>query len=435
MRAQLIGNGLLTARVSEPAAAVLEALQLQGASLDRLLSLDDAGWEEVLRFCDSMRLTLPLALQSSGRFPSWVSERLLQNLADTAERFALVQATYREAAAVLTRARIPWLVLKGFAQSPAFVKAPQFRLQGDIDFYTEREHMQAAVGALEGIGYEPAGPPEDYRFADHPPTLIRFHGWTRGENRFDPDAPVALEMHYCFWNPAVSLIQLPEVEEFWKRRIERKLGALSFPALHSVDHLGYFALHVLRDVFPGGRVIHHTRELATFLHQRANDAAFWKEWMGLHSPRLRQLQAISLALAGAAFSSRLPDAVREQIELLPAQQRLWIESCGGNLMAATFGRSRDGRLLQLLLSESQETRRKILWKALAPGVIAAPRRVARWSEHRGAPQTRQLRRLWRYPAYLASRGFFHSAAIFRLVANGLTLWLSRFALRRAVRPQ
>jgi hypothetical protein len=433
MRAQLIGNGLLTARVSGDVAAVIEALQLQGANQDRLHSLDDDRWQEVLRYCDAMRLTLPLALRSSERFPFWVHERLMRNLADTGRRFALVRTTYYEAAEALDAAGVSYVVLKGFAQAPDFVKAPQFRMQGDIDIYVPRENTTLAVRALEAIGYEAAGPVEEFRDADHPPTLIRFGEWRWRGNLFDPEMPLALEVHYCLWNAAVWLIPIPEMEEFWNRRIDRKLSELSFPALSTVDHLGYFSLHVLRELFAGGRVLHHALELATFIHQRADDTAFWTEWQTLHSPRLRKIQLIPIALAAAAFSSRLPDTVREQIARMPAEQQQWIELCGGNLLASTFFRTRDGRLLQFLLSDSPEMRRKILWKALSFGIIATPRKLTRVSGPPGAPRPRQLS-LWRYPAYLASRSFLQSAAVLRLVANALTLWLSNFALRRTVRP-
>jgi hypothetical protein len=434
MRAQLIGNGLLTARVSGDVAAVIEALQLQGANQDRLHSLDDDRWQEVLRYCDAMRLTLPLALRSSEQFPFWVHERLMRNLADTARRFTLVRTAYREAAAALAGAGISYVVLKGFTQAPDYVKAPQFRMQGDIDFYVPRENTTLAVKALEAIGYEAAGTEEDFRSSDHPPTLVRFGEWRWRGNLFDPEMPLALEVHYCLWNAAVWLIPLPEMDDFWNRRIDRKLSELSFPALSAVDHLGYFALHMLRELFGGGRVLHHALELATFVHQRADDTAFWTEWQALHSPRFRRIQLIPLALAEAAFSSRLPDAVREQIAHLPAEQKQWIELCGGNLLAAQFARTRDGSLLQFLLSDSPETRRRILWKALSFGRIATPHKIARVSGPPGAPRPRPQPWLWRYPAYLASRSFLQSAAVLRLAANALMLWLSCFALRRSVRP-
>jgi Uncharacterised nucleotidyltransferase len=427
MRAQPIGNGLLVARVPEHLAAVLAALQLQGSSVDGLISLDDAGWREVLALSDRMQLTLPLALHRSKEFPAWVNERLIGNLADVARRFGRVQAAYCEGAEALDRAGVPHLVLKGFTLSPDFVKSPQFRMQGDIDFYTPREHTHVARDALEAIGYEPVGPAEDYRNSDHAPTLIRFGGWRWRGNLFDPEMPLAVEVHNCLWNAQVSLISLPEVDDFWTRRISRRLGDMSFCSLDLIDQLGYFALHLLRDLFQSQRVVHHALELATFLHERSDDTIFWREWGMRFSPRLKQIQAVALSLSGAGFSSRMPDAVEEQIHCLPKEQRAWIEICGGDLLTEAFRRTRDGRLLQFLLSNSAGARRTILWKALSPGVIASPTKVANQPAHPGEPPIRQRRRFLRYPAYLTSRIFLNGAAVLRLITNGLTVFFYRVA--------
>jgi hypothetical protein len=435
MRAQPIGNGLLTARISEDFAAVLAALQLQGANLDRLLALDDAGWRKVLTTCDRMQLTLPLALRESSGFPAWVNERLASNVMDTAKRFVHVQATYREAACALDDAGVPHLVLKGFTQSPDYVEAPQFRMQGDIDFYSPREHTQAALDSLEAIGYEPAGEAKDFPDSDHPPTRIRVREWKWSGNRFDPEVPLAIEMHTCMWNTQVSLISLPEVDDFWKRRINRRLGNLSFCSLDPIDHLCYFGLHVLRDTFKGDRIIHHALELANFLNRRAHDSVFWREWETRYSPRLKQMQAIAFALAGGGFSSRLPDAAAEQIRRLPAEQRMWIESCGGNLLMEAFRRTRNGRLLQLLLSDSVDAQRKILWKALAPGGIPGPVSAAEGPKLPGATKPPGRGPVWRYLAYLAERICLNGAAVLRFVANGLAFLLSSLAARREARYQ
>lgn len=435
MRAQLIGNGLLTARVAEPFATVLAALQMQGANCEALLARNDAGWQEMLQLCDRRQLTLPLAMRPSKGLPTWVHERLRRNLADTAERFVRVRATYRETSAALDAAGVPHLVLKGFAQAPDYVTAPQFRMQGDIDFYTPKNYARAAFEALVAIGYESAGPDEDYEDADHSPTLIRFREWKWTGNRFDPEMPLALEVHHCLWNAAVSLIELPETEQFWHRRISRKIGGLSFCSLDPVDHLGYFALHILRELLLGRDVLHHALELATFLHLRADDAALWKHWQAQHSERLRRMQAITLALAGAAFSSRMPEAVREQVERLPTEQKRWIEMCGGDLLTSARVRNRDGRLLQWMLADSMAERRKILWRAVSPGVIATPARVAAWLEHPAAVKPRKPRRFWRYPAYLASRVSLNGAAVLRFFVSGLAVLVSSVALRRHAAPQ
>ena len=430
MRAQPIGNGHLTARVSAQFAAVLEALQLRGASADTLRGLDDSAWLDVLALCDRSNLTLPLALRDYRGFPAWVTQRLQRNLADSSDHFRRTQATYIEAASAFAGAGIPWIVLKGFTQAPDFVASPRFRLQGDIDIYTPREHVAAAVQALTRIGYI-SNEEEDYRLADHPPTLMRFGEWRRNKNLYDPEMPLCIEIHFCLWNNMVSLVQLPEVDEFWKRRIQRSLGSLDFPALDPVDHLGYFALHVLREIFGAGRVAHRVLELATFLDTRANDTGFWNQWKSMHSPELRQAEAVAMALAADWFAAAMPPAVAEEIDSLQPVLRAWIDGCGASPLVATDGRTRDGRLLQMLLARSRQSRWRILRRALSPGFVSGPKKLAQQPVDPTQPQKPRRNRHWTYLSYLANRAWLNGLAIFRFVGHGLALCVSQFAFRRA----
>lgn len=423
MRTQALGNGLLVEHVSEHLFAVLAALQLQGTHPDKLLSLSDAGWKDVLVLSDRLQLTIPLAQRSSERYPAWVNERLEKNLSDVAQRFPLVEATYAEAAVALAHAGVPQIVLKGFTQAPDFVKAPRLRMQGDIDFYTPRNYTQTAVDALRAIGYEPVGSPENYGNCDHPPTLVRFRDWKWRGNRYDPKMPLAIEVHTCLWNAQISLISLPEVDDFWNRRMNRKLGGLSFCSLAPVDHVCYFALHLLRDFLLGDPHIHHAYELATFLHQRADDSVFWAQWEASYSLRLKQMQAIAFALAGAGFSSRIPDAVEEHIRRLPAKQRAWIKICGRDLLVQRFLRTRDGHLLQFLLCDSAKARRHVFWRAISPGEIASPKQFAKRQNLPAEKRTERGWRPWRYSAYLMSRALFHSAAVLRFLKNSVVVFL------------
>lgn len=432
MRAQIIGNGLLTARVPAHFAAVLEALQVRGASADALRAIDESAWPDVLSLCDRAKLALPLAMRSYRGFPDWVTQRLRGNLADSFDRFRHTQQTYLEAASALAAADVPWIVMKGFAQAPNFVAAPQFRVQNDIDLYTPREYVASAVEALEGIGYQP-NEREDYRRADHAPTMVRFREWKWTGNRYDPEMPMCIEIHYCLWNHGVSMIPLTEVEEFWNRRVQRSLGSMQFPALHPVDHLGYFALHILREVFAGERVVHLALELATFLNARSNDAGFWNEWKSLHSPQLRQAEAMAMALAADWFSATMPPAVREEVEALPAAHRAWMRSFGGSPLQPMFRRTRDGRLLQMLFAQTSESRWKILRRALAPGIVAGPGRVTGWAENPVAPRKQRWAGRLSYPAYLANRARRNGMAILCFLAHGLELCVARLTVRRICR--
>jgi hypothetical protein len=411
----------------------MRALQLQGAETTMLRSLRNEEWRELLPILDRAHLTLPFAQQALSGLPCWVREHLGNNLADTARHSERVRVAYREAAATLDANGVEYLVLKGFTQAPDFAPRPELRWQGDIDFYVPREHIPAAVRSLQEIGYGSCHAEEDYRFTDHVPTLVRFGAWKWNGNVYDPEVPPAVEVHFCLWNDSVSSITIPEIEEFWGRRRFRRVGDLTFPALHPVDHVGYFALHILRCVFGAESPVHHVRELATFLDRRAFDDDFWKEWTMMHSPRLRSMQAIAFSLAVAWFSCNQHGAVKAEIDSLYPPLRSWIETCGCAPLEILFRRTRDGRLLQSLLVETPEARRRILAMALGPGRIAGPAKSARVKTHPTTTPGRSnlIYSYLAYPAYLLSRVWMNGSAILRFLAHASLLHLLRVRLRTA----
>ena len=428
MRAQVIGNGFLKARIPAPFAAAMQALQLPGTADTKILRLlSDKEWRELLSKMDFAHLTLPFAQLELTGLPCWVRERLGNNLADTARHWGRVQTAYREAAATLDANCMEYLVMKGFTQAPDFAPRPELRWQGDIDFYMPRHHIPAAVRALQGIGYTSCQAEEYYQYADHVPTLVRFGTWKWSGNRYDPDVPPAVEVHFCLWNESISSIGIREIDEFWYRRRFCKLGDLTFPALHPVDHVGYFALHILREIFCAESAAHHVRELATFLHRRALDDSFWREWKAMHSPRLRSMETIAFSLAVRWFSCNHHHALKEAIESLDPALRSWVETCGNAPLETLFRRTREGRLLQSLLAETPESRRRIIAMALSPGRIAGPAKVASVEIHPTATpaQSNWIDRYLAYPAYLVSRVWLNGSAIFRFIAHASLLYFVR----------
>ena len=433
MRRQAIGNGSLRARIPAPFAAVMRALQLHEADSTMLRSLRDDEWRELLPVMDRAHLALTLAQQDLSGLPSWVREQLGNNLADTARHWECVQAAYREAAATLDTKGVEYLVLKGFTQAPEFVPRPELRRQGDIDFYVPREQIPAAMNALQEIGYASCYSDEYYRYHDHAPTLVRFGAWKWNGDMYDPEVPPAVELHFCLWNDSVSSIAIPEIEEFWDRRRFRKLGDLTFPALYPVDHVGYLAMHILRNVFIGESPVHHIRELAISLDKRAFDDGFWKDWTLMHSKRLRSMQAIAFSLSGAWFSGKQHGAVKAEIDSLNPPLRSWIEICGCAPLETLFRRTRDGRLLQSLLVETPEARRKIIALALAPGHLAGPAKVASVKAHVTTAPSRSnlIYSYLTYPAYLLGRVWMNGSAILRFLSHAYLMRLPRVRLRRA----
>ncbi|MGC2638481.1 MAG: nucleotidyltransferase family protein [Acidobacteriaceae bacterium] len=427
MIARRIGNGVLTARIPSEFAALMEALQLPAPSTDALLQQNDTEWRKLLDVCDRAHLTLSLAQLPSAGFPAWVVERLRRNLADNAGRWAGGQALYTEAAEALHRARVPHVVLKGFTLAPDYVKEPRFRLQSDVDFYVPPYHIDTAVAALEAIGYAPVRDC-NFTFADHAPTLVRPGGEWKG-NLYDPDLPLGIELHFCLWNSAVSRIALPETEAFWRRRVERRIGDFQFWSLRDVDQLGYFALHILRDVFRGECVVHHVLELARFLDRRAHDGAFWIEWQKLHKPRLRRAEAVAFLLAHRWFSARLSEEACEEIAQVPDRLTCWVDTLGGCPLEASYRKTREGRQLQFLLADSWDSKLHALRHALLPSVFTMPSRAEQRVRHRRDERRGSGYSVLHQFAWLARRLFAQVQVDAKFLTNGVSFWLARASLR------
>jgi len=426
MRPYPIGNGTVSPRIPREFAALLDALQLEGSNTDALLALDDADWGRLLEFCDLAHLALPLSQIDMEDFPDWVVRRLEQNLSDNARRFERVRAAYVEAGAAMARAGVSHLVMKGFTQAPDYVGDPRLRMQSDIDIFCPERHVETAQSALMKIGYRPVEGSDFH--ADHLPALSRPGTWKWRGNAYDPEMPPGIEVHFCLWNQRVSLIEVPEVQHFWERRVIRRIGNMEFCALHPVDHLGHLALHILRGVMSGDWVVHHVYEMATFLHNRTRDVEFWSQWYEMHSANLRGMEALAFILARNWFSCPLPEVVRVEADRLPPGQKRWLHRFGGAPLEAMFRHNKDGRLLQLLLTRSRTSRhsvlRKVMLPARVPGLNAPAVRIRYRRARPGASNNRFLH----YAHFLARTSFANATANISFLMHGVSLWVSTRAL-------
>ncbi len=428
MRPYPIGNGILTPRVPPDFAALMDALQMEGANTDALLLLEEEEWQKLLEFSDLAHLSLPLALVNQTGFPAWVKSRLDENLADNAKRFELVQKSYIEAAAALSRAGVSHVVLKGFTQAPDFVASPSLRMQSDIDLYCPPDQIDKAHAALVSIGYRPVVGP-DYGRADHVPTLTRRGNWKWRGNMFDPEMPLAIELHFTLWNDSATLIRVPDVDRFWSRRIVRRIGNLGFCALNPIDQLGYFALHIVRDAISGDWVVHHVHELARFLHIHAANVEFWDEWLASHNAKMRSLQCLAFVLAKYWFSCACSSVVCAEIERLPAVQRQWLQLYGGSPLEIMFRRNKDGNLLRVLLADTPRTRRVALRRALLPTRIVGPTASDVSLRYRRSTATEHANLRLQYVRFLLRKlidnAFANTAFLFHICL----LWLSNRSVR------
>jgi hypothetical protein len=413
-------------RIPPEVTAVLAALHLSDPDTSLLKALGDREWSRLLEFCIPAHLTLSLAQLATDGFPDWVIDRLRANLADNAVRFEKIKAIYREAAKALDDAKVEHIVIKGFTQAPDYVAAPRQRSQSDLDFFCAPECIDEARAALVAIGYKSYG--GNMAIADHTAPLCRLGNWQPRGNPFDPEMPLGIDLHFCLWNERLSLIRIPEVELFWERRTTRVVDGLSFPCLSPVDHLGYLALHILRNIFLYDWIVHHVRELAIFLDSHADDDAFWQSWCELHSPSLRSFEAIAFYYAQAWFGCHLHRQAAQEIANLAVTQQSWLQRFSRSPLDVMFRQNKDSVWLHLSFVSSRSDRRKILTRCLIPPRIAPIGAPSVNVRHKRLVKTNGSNPLRQYVAYLISRSAAHGRASFTTLARGLGWRLAQHRL-------
>lgn len=410
--------------------AAYEALQFLDARPEALRTLSRGEWEDLLARWDFVRLTIPLRHVCGAELPDWVRSRIEENLARNAQRFERIKSVYAAAAGALHAAQAEHVVLKGFAQWPSCLPHPGSRSQSDIDLYCPPPSLERARDALAALGYRPEM--QNGRYADHLPAMALPTEWRWRGDFYDPEMPVSFELHFCFWNTETLRLAPTGLEQFWERRVERRVDSISFPALNCVDSLAYGALNCLRDLLRGTPSAFQVYELAWFLHASAEDAAFWEGWRAGLDPALRRFAAISFRLARDWFACRLPREVAMEIGRLPPRVLHWLEQCAEPLRSRHLHPNKDGMWLHLRLLESKADRRDILLERLFPTRPPA-RQADRASADAGQPEGSRLQPIGaraQYLARVAARLVHHAALLPATLWRGASLWLSEKGLSR-----
>ena len=343
-------------------AAVLAALHLRDPQPDALLALSPQERSAALDYCDREALTLLLR----DILPEDVAPRAAKNL----RRLRTAEQTYRDLLAL----PVDFVALKGITQCDLFGIRPQDRAQYDIDLYIPRETVEAARDALHARNYETIAGMEKFP-TDHLPGLFPRTAWRWRGDYFDPEMPLAVELHFRFWNPQLQRLPATGVEEFWTRRTHRTIGGVEIPVLYPQDAVAYAALHLLRHLLHGSTRVFHVYEVASLLQNRARDEMFWKEWRSLHAPDLRRLQTVSFLLSEAWFGCDLPAAVREEAAQLPPKTRAWFADFGASPALRPFIPNKKELRLHLSLLHSWKDKAAVARRRLLPTNLPPPSRA------------------------------------------------------------
>jgi hypothetical protein len=345
--------------------AVLKALRFNGRSTGDLESLPANAWPPLLTTLDHAHLTLALGARCGDSLPRFVRERIDRNLAANAVRYERLVETQREICGSLSRSRIPFIVLKGLAQSPWSSDDPRARPQYDIDIYTPGESIPGALVNLQSLGYEAMAHTSDPG-ADHLPVMIQRTGWKWRGDYYDPDMPLSLELHFRFWNPQRVRFDAGDAARFWTRRAMRHASGLEFPALDPADGLSYSAMHLVRHFLGGDLHLRHVYEVAHFLERSTAGDSFWLHWREtrLHSCRL--VEGIAFRFAHEWFGCTLHPAAQDTIDRLPAAIKRWFEIFALSPALALDNPNKNELWLHFCLAQNTKDRCAIAMRRLFP---------------------------------------------------------------------
>jgi MFS family permease len=375
------------------------------AGLLAQLSEREAG--DTLDYCD--RSGISLVLRSAA--PSFLSGELAQRAEKNLVRLKLIESTYEYLGRVFSG--LEWVALKGITHCPLSRMEPGERVQYDIDLYLPRAAVEEASRRLIAEGYQPAEGMDSFP-TDHLPALAKRIPFTWRGDYFAAGLPLAIELHYRFWNPGLERLCASGTEEFWTRRTSRKAGAIELPVLHAPDAIAYAALHLLKHMLQGDVKPAHVYEIARMLHATAGDAALWTEWESLHARDLRRLEAVTFQLARSWFGGECAPQVQAEIERLPEAAHTWFAEFAISPAASKFVPNKDELWLHLALLDSLEDRMSVAARRIVPRNLPPPVAAAR---SRGIA----FERLY-WARYAAKRLRYHTVSLFTTAASGARWW-------------
>src|SRR6185312_13948739 len=382
----------------------VRALRFDGDHSRALEAIPPSKWPEFLALCDAAHISLALAARRGNAAPAELRSRLVRN----AVRHERILDAHREVTAAMEAHGVEFLVLKGLTHTGFWNDAGKHRPQYDIDLYVPPPMAGDAVRALESLGYGRCE--EESRGSDHLPVMVRRTGWRWRGDYFDPDQPLAAEVHFRFCNPTLGF-EAQGADGFWGRRRIAEFDGVRLPALHPMDALHYACWHAVRHLLRGSLRILHAYELAFFLDRTASDGAFWEEWgnSGL-------AEGIAFRLASEWFGCRMHSAAKACASNLPADVERWFRLFAFSPIHAITRPNKDEVFLQLCLNRTS-ARERVL-----------PRRLPGFWLHahdREENVALRLRRRFGRARFIASRALHHARTLAPLIGSGVRWWWRR----------
>jgi len=355
----------------------------------------EAEWRRIFDFSDRTQLTLHF--RHAAGLPEWVHAEIEARFARNAERRARLRESFQEIAQAFERAGIEFILLKGFTHEVGFGLEPGARVQYDIDLLSPETDEARQV--LLDLGYRPHG--AESLSDEHERPWVRPSDWTWRGDYFDPEMPVAVELHATPWSPKKDRIVPWGIEKFWDRRQTIQAAGIHLPAYSEPDRLAFAALHVLRHSIRNDARPAHVYELARFLETRRSDTAFWTLWQSIHTDETKRLATVAFRFAHEWFGCELPEAVQLDAARLPDSVRSWFREFAWSPVVNLIEPNKDVVWLHLALVKRFTDRLAVMRSRLTP--LRLPREA------------------------LAKRVRYHAAGSTLALVRGARWWLRRTA--------
>lgn len=396
----------------------VRSLHFNGDRVHLLESIQLNEWDELLRLTDDARISLPLATRRRSAIPPCIRDRLDRSLVRNHARHARVLEAYSGIAEAMKSYGAEFVVLKGLTHGTFWSRESFPRPQSDIDLYCPPEYIEAALKAATSLGYEPIG--SIHRNSDHLPVMIRRTGWRWSGDYYDPNQPLALELHHRFWSPEIGF-RVYGAERFWKRRRTMISDGIELPTLHPVDILDYAAWHAVRHLLHANLRISHIYELASHLDLMADDPVFWSEWRKQGAPSLRLAESIAFRVAEEWFGCRMHPIPASYAHDLPSRVERWFRLFAFSPITAIGRPNKDELILNLCLAESNRERCRIAARRIFP--LKVPPRLEDAHAVKVTLQLRIKRRIYS-ALFIARRAVHHLRSLLPVIRSGLRWWLS-----------
>lgn len=367
---------------------------------------------QFLALTDEAHISLAIAERCQDALPEPVRRRLNDCAARSAVRHVRIVETHREIAAALAERGVEFVVLKGLTHTAFWNGDLRQRPQYDVDLYVRPESAALATAAVASIGYKTCE--GESKGSDHLPVMVRRTGWRWRGDYYDPDQPLALEIHFRFCNPNLGFKAWGE-ERFWERRQIETVDGIALPALCPVDRLRYAAWHAVRHLLRGSLRILHIYELAHFLHHSSDDKKFWIEWREEGATQDRVAELIAFRLACEWFGCNTHPIVQEALRALPACIGRWFELFAFSPITGVTSPNKDEVFLRLCLQDGVHAAgTRLLPKRLPAFLLDAHDR----EENLLLRARRSASRIW----FIASRTAHHARTLPPLIGSGVRWW-------------